>query len=371
VLTLTGSVGKILSMGVSADGQRAVALAEDNTVCEWSLIDGKPLLKVAVESLNLPQYDALHGEIPITAVAETFDGKYIVLGGGNFPVQVRERSTGALVREVVAHGTDSYVSSDGRVMALGAFGTFTMVSMPEGTLMCTLPQGQRNAWQPMASLSTTGEAVLTTNPGAEAMTLYNTATGDAGRTYPANPDGPTLAVLPGDKRRIASQGDLCFGTFAAGGIRTFGLGIILTDVGTGSQTHVSQDGYYDGMPPPMVFSPDGTQLAVGTAHDVAILDVATKRVVARYMEKEGMPPVLAEKIGMLEKEVGEDPRIKDPAFRAELESVDKQARNYFASRRPMVLAFVPDGKRLLEVVDNEILVWDCAANTTATQPGSK
>jgi len=369
-MTLAGASAKIFSLGVSADGRRVMALAQDNTVREWSLEDGKLLMTTEVRSLNLPEYDDLHGVWLTMGVVETRDEKYIVLGGGNCPVQVRDRITGNLIKEVVPHKTDCFVSDDGSRMALGLrgpVGSVTCISMPECALVSTIPQWPQNSYQPVASFSTTGDAVLLTNPGARSVTLYDTVTGHAAKTFTII-HGLTCAVLSGDKRHIASEADFGFNALALGGIRTE-LYVTLTDTATGDEKGVEINGYYDGLPPAMAFSPDGKRLAVASAHDVMIMDVATMQATRRFMNEEGMPAELVARIGLLD-EIRDappprtDPRLKDPVFLMELNSAERHARDYFTNRRPMALTFTPDGKRLLVAVGEEIQVWSCADNAT-------
>jgi sterol desaturase/sphingolipid hydroxylase (fatty acid hydroxylase superfamily) len=90
-LTLTGHTAAVLSVAISADGQRIASGSEDRTVKVWDAATGQDLATLTGHAR------------PVRSVALTADGKHVISGSYDKTVKVWDAVTGAEQRTLTGH----------------------------------------------------------------------------------------------------------------------------------------------------------------------------------------------------------------------------------------------------------------------------
>ena len=246
----------------------------------------------------------LKAAIPSQArlVKELQGGKRIIIAGEGGPLQILEATTGKLVKELAKSSYSAAISNDDKLLAVGIVEdvpTVELFALPGGSKLRKIEiEGEPAA----LSISSDGAllAVGLSRGKPENVVVVNTKTGKIVAKVTHGDKQVGVGLSP-DGKTLASYGE-----FPAN------FGVQLWNVKTGVSTSVV--GTND-TPGPSTFSPDGKSFAILMRGKLLKIDTASAKLAGAYAES-------------------------------------RDLRN--------VIAFTPDGKRILVANLYAIEVWDIA-----------
>jgi WD40 repeat protein len=324
-LTLRGPQDGVLAVGVSSDGERAMAVTGDGRIWEWRLKDGSVLLKA----------DLVPGKKQVWSsgglVAETPDGNLIVAQAQDGSLATYDRKTGALVKVLSGPEAEFLISANGRTVGW----TTTNWKNKNGTTrLATFPRGEERTvgmkGVPLA-LSDDGQwlawCVWPWGSGNHTFSVEESGSGKVAWQKMVDTPGATFGAITPDGRTLAGVGGAGLNALEVGGMWG-SYDVRLLDSTGGAAAFIEVRAFVND-PAQVAFSPSGKTLAVPTARGVDGFDLATRTVKQRLT-------------------------LIDPKEVAGLKSTGQ-----WEAWNDMVLngvAFTPDGKRILVAKGKTVVV---------------
>ncbi|HVS39028.1 MAG TPA: serine/threonine-protein kinase, partial [Gemmataceae bacterium] len=359
-----GHEGGVLSVAFLAEDRRVLSVGQDGTVRLWDFVAGKELHQVkdqgAVVSPDSTRILSWNGEkgaihywqaetgrdLPSLetgtgnrCVVFSADGNYAISGGNDGALHYWDLETGKLVRTI---GGDmlvvlrlSYLGGR-RVLSGSSDKTVRVWSLEDGRQLRRLANmqqldgvcyGARWAYQ----ISDNAVRFWDVETGKEVQPL----TGTPFQKVALSPDGKTLATLAADRT------------------------VSLWDAATGKTVHepIPVPANPESTITPLVFSPDGRRLAVGTSANVILMiDVDSGQAVTLPRTGAVLGVAFSPQGDLLASVEGSDGVKLWDVARQQLKDAFAQGEN------PMSVVFTASGKQIVYYAshDNTIRYWDIA-----------
>lgn len=191
VRSYDGHVGSVNSVKVTPDSKHIVSAGSDQTIKIWKLETGELL-----RSLPAPS---------VFTVAVTSDGKYVVSGGGD--IKIWDLARGVLIRSFDG-GSGVALTPDGRHVVSGkADNTIELRDLTTGALVRSFAGHQESIYQ--VEVTPDGRYIVTTSRD-KAIKLWSLSTGALIRSLEDTPSlswGISIAVTPDSRTLIIGRVD--------------------------------------------------------------------------------------------------------------------------------------------------------------------